>query len=239
MTTQPQKKKNLLLEAMLTVLIPVFLLNYGTKHASPAMATSILVFALMIPLSYSIWEFRREKTVNILATIGILKILTTGGLGLYKAPGFMMVLNETLFPLCLGIYFFSTSFTSTPVIKGLLLNDQFLEMEKLETALEKNNLRNAFLTHLKRSTQLFSLSTFIAAFLNYYYAVKIFVPINPSLPSDEIAQILNEQIARMTAAGYVGIMIPSSLILVVAAWYFFRGVNKLTGLRFNELMKQS
>jgi uncharacterized integral membrane protein len=49
----------------------------------------------------------------------------------------------------------------------------------------------------------------------------------------------NEELGKMTALSFPMIAIPAMLVLVGALIYLFQGIKKLTGLKFEEIIKDN
>jgi uncharacterized BrkB/YihY/UPF0761 family membrane protein len=89
----------------------------------------------------------------------------------------------------------------------------------------------------QKGTFYFSLTFFFSALLNFLLAYRIFSKIPTDLLEDEKTRILNEQIAEMTWQGYVVIFVPSIVFFFLILFFFFRSLSKLTGLKFDDLIK--
>jgi len=231
------KKKNPLHELLYNIIIPTLILNYGGKYLGDKGAVWSLIIALLIPLIYSIYDFVVLKNVNFFGIIGFVSILATGSMALFQVEGNLMILKETLFPLVLGLIVFISAFGKKPFITTVLLNPQVLDVDKLNEKIASESSEGKLNEHLKKSTFLFACSFFLSALLNFYFASRIFIPIDPALDSMAKSQVINEQVAKMTSLGYVFILIPSMVFLILVFWYFFAGLKKMTGLEMKDLLK--
>jgi hypothetical protein len=112
-----------------------------------------------------------------------------------------------------------------------------MDLDKIEARLKEKSNESAFVKHLQFCTQLLSLSFVFSAIANFVIAVKIFTPIDPLLEKSAQAAILNDQIAKMTSAGFAVIMVPSIVFMIFILWFFMRGIHKLTDLESQDYMK--
>lgn len=236
MNKQVKKKDSIFNELIFTILVPTILLNYGTKKLGVEYSVHILIIALSFPLGYSIYDFYKKKKVNIFGVIGFISILVSGGLALMHAEGSVMVLKETLFPLALGLIALIAAYSKRPLLNEILLNPQLFDQEKLNSKVHELNKTKEFAKHLRLSNVLFAFSFLISAFLNYILSVSIFKPIDASIVGDARSAIINEQLAKMNGLSWPVIVIPSMVVLVGVIWFFFKGLNKLTGLEMKDLM---
>jgi hypothetical protein len=232
--TSHKKQENGFINIFINVLIPVLILDKLTQKMG---ALPALILALAFPLSYGIYDFYRQKKINMFSTLGLINISVTGTLALLGLGGIWFAIKEAAFPVLVGVFVYASSFTENPFIKTMFLNPQLMDLDKIDASLKDKSNEGAFIKHLQFCTQLLSLSFAFSAVANFYIAIRIFLPIDPLLEKSAQAALLNEQIAKMTSAGFAVIMVPSIVFMIFILWYFMKGIHKLTGLESQDYMK--
>jgi hypothetical protein len=236
-THQTQKQKNPLWEILFNIALPVLILNKLSSQFETNGPLIALLVALAFPICYAVYEYAKEKKKNIWSIIGVVNILLTGGFALFQLEGIWFAIKEAAIPLVIGIAVLISAFYKKPLIRMIIYNDNLVNTGLIESRLIERNRQKDFQEHLKTSTIYLSLSFFLSAILNFGLAKYIFVEIPLSLPSSERAEMLNAQIAKMTWLSYIVIMVPSMLVLFLILWHLFRGIKDMTGLSFQEYLK--
>lgn len=231
-------KDNVFINILCNVLIPIAILDKLPRYwHHPQVHLYSVLIAFSIPLVYGGVDYFQKRKFNFIALLGLLNILFTGGFVIINVNSTWYSYKEALFPLLVGLFVLASSWTKKPFIRTLFLNPQVLHLDKIDEHLQKNNNTEAFNKHLMSSNIFLSFSFFLSSFLNYTIAKTVFVPITQSLNEFEQKQVLNEQIASMTAKSFLGIMLPSMITLMLIFWYFFSGTKKLTQLQTDEILK--
>lgn len=236
MTESPkQKPENAFLNILFNIIIPILILNKGSKIFGSVWG---LIIALAFPLSYGIYDHIQRRKTNAISILGLLNVAITGSLALFKLHGLWFAIKEAAFPFLIGLFVFGSAFTKSPFIATLFLNPQLIDVENLKKRLQERQAETEFKELLKKGTLWISLSFALSALINFVLAVKIFGPIDGTLGSEAQALILNEQIAQMTTWSMVVIVLPSILFLVGIFLYLTKGIQRLSGLTENELLVQ-
>lgn len=232
------KKENKgLADLIINIVAPTIILNNAGKYLGDDGAVKALIIALSIPIVYALWDFFKNKNKNLMAAIGFVSLLLTGGLGLLKLEGIWFAVKEAGIPLLIGIITLISAFSKKPFIQMLIYNENVMQTEKIKSALKENCQENEFKTLLKKATVLLSLSFFFSALVNYILAIRIFKDIPANLAEAAKAELLNQQIAEMTWQGYVVLLIPSILSMAAILWYLSKGIQRYTGYSFSEVVK--
>ncbi|MBC7370136.1 MAG: hypothetical protein H7326_01135 [Bdellovibrionaceae bacterium] len=235
METKQQKPENALLNILFNIVIPVLILNKGSKIVGPLWG---LILALAFPISYGIYDHLKRKKTNAISILGILNVSLTGGLALAHLSGIWFAVKEAAFPLLIGFFVLGSSFTKSPFVETLFLNPQLIDVEKLKSRLAERNTESQFHELLKKSTQWVSLSFLFSAVLNFLLAQRIFTPLDPALDQTAQSLQLNDQLATMTSWSMAVIAVPSIVFLVCIFIYMSKGMQKLSGLSEDELLMQ-
>jgi hypothetical protein len=231
-----QKKsspENPLLNLAINILLPVMVLNKGSKFLGPKGA---LLLALAFPLLYGAYDYLKRNHKNYVSLIGLINIALTGGLALMSLRGGWFAAKEALLPAVLGLMVLGSLWSNNPAAKMLFYNPQILNVAVIEAQLLALNGVKLFESLLRRTTLWLSLSFFISASLNFILAVQIFADIDLQLSPEAQEQILNEQIAHMTWMGFVVIALPLMVFSGVLVYFFLRSLSKLTKVPIQELI---
>ena len=232
-----EQQRDSILNLVLDIILPVVILNQLSKRLGANGPLIALCIALSLPIGHGLFDIIVKKKKNIFSILGVINILLTGGLALFKLEGFWFAVKEAAFPLVIGLVVLWSAFTEKPLIKILLFNDNIVKLDLINEKLTQNNFHDEFKKHLKTLTILLAGSFFFSAILNYALARYIFVEIPLDLPELQRSTILNAQIARMTWLSFIVIALPSLLLTVGIFMYLVKGVKKFTGLDFQEILQ--
>jgi hypothetical protein len=226
----PPQKENLLLNIACNVVAPSFLLTKGAKllHLEPKVA---LVVALAFPLAYGLYDFAKRRNFNFLSALGFSSTLATGGLGLLKLEPFWFAVKEAIVPTLIGLTVYVSQWTKKPLVRSLLFNEQFIDVPRVEGALDRRGERDAFTRLLNGSSGLLAGSFAISAVLNFVLARHLIKAL-PDTPE------FNEQLGQMTLWSWPVIVVPSMAIMMLALWRLLKGMERLSGLTMDEILHQ-
>lgn len=231
-----KKQENGFVSIIFNILLPVLILNKGGKYIDPKMA---LVFALLFPLAYGVWDYLQKRKINPISALGLLNVGITGGLALSGLTGMWFSVKEAAFPLLVGAFVFASAFSAQPFISQLFLNPQAFRVELIEQKVKEHNREAEFKKLLKNATMMLSASFLLSAVLNFVLAIRIFLPIDESLNEAAKSEILNSQIAQMTSWSFGVILIPSVIFLMGILYYLIKSLQKITGLHADDLWHQT
>ena len=229
MSTAEQKKKpSPFLDLIISILIPSLILMKlsGEDKLGPTMA---LVVALAFPIGYGIYDFVINGNRNIMALLGVISVLLTGGIGLLKIDAQWLAVKEAAIPLCIGIGVLVANKMGYPLVKKLLFNPAILNTDKIHAELDKKKNRQQFDLRLDRANTLLAGTFLFSAIMNYFLAKLI-------VKSESGSSAFNEELGRMTLLSYPVIAIPSMIMMMAIFWFIWRTVNRLTGLSLEEIM---
>ncbi len=227
--TTPRKPDNPLISLLINLVIPMFLLKKlsGLPSVGPGLA---LVIALAFPVAYGVREFMSRKSLNLISTLGFFSVLLTGGIGLLEVDVFWFAVKEAMIPLILGVFVLSSLHSSNPVVRTFLYNDSIFHIEHIDEALHSKGRRPEFDYLMKKITVLLALSFLLSAFLNYYVATLMV----KGAPGTEA---FNQDVASFMAWSFVIIALPCTIIMCVALWILLAGLQKLTEMPMERLLK--
>ena len=114
----------------------------------------------------------------------------------------------------------------------LMLNDTLFEVDKVAAALEKNGRTDEFNRLLVNGSWILAGGFLLSSILNYGLA-KALLTATPGTVA------FNEQLGTMQFLSFPVIVLPSMLILFANLFYLVRGMTRLTGLPWEDLLKNN
>lgn len=226
----PPKSENLLLNIACNVVAPAVVLTKLGKWTGLDAKTTLFV-ALAFPIAYGLFDLARRRTFNFLSALGFCSTLATGGLGLLKLQPFWFAVKEAAVPTLIGLTVLISQWSNKPLIRSLLYNDQVVDVDRVETALALHGQREAFARLMARSSWMLAGAFALSAVLNFVLA-RLIITAMPETPE------FNDQLGRLTWISYIVIMIPSLSIMMLAFWRLLNGIEKLSGLKSEEIFRQ-
>ncbi|HRJ53884.1 MAG TPA: VC0807 family protein [Candidatus Thiothrix moscowensis] len=226
MNTTP--KSNPLLEIALTLVIPSLILM---KLSTPEQlgTTNALILALSFPLGWGIFDWIRNRKINLFAALGLVSVLLTGGIGLLELDTQWLAVKEAAIPAILGIAVIGSTYTKYPLIRTVLFNQRLLHVEKIQEQLAIRGTQREFDQRLQTANWLFGGTFAFSATMNYFLATYIVTS-----PSGTAA--FNEELGQLTLMSYPMIAIPSMLMMLAVFYYLARSIRSLAGLTLTEVM---
>ncbi len=188
-----------------------------------------LIAALALPLSWGIFELIKYKKFNFIALLGLISVLLTGGIGLLELDTKWLAIKEAAIPAVIGMAVLISTFTPYPLVRALLLNADIMDVETIKKKLEENNSAVEFEKRLMKATYFVAGSFAFSAFMNYVLARWIVVS-----PAGTAA--FNEELGQLTLYSYPMIALPSMVMMMGIFYYLMRSINKMTGLKLEELV---
>lgn len=214
-------KGSFLANLAFNIIIPVFILSRlsGDDSLGPSLS---IVFALAFPIGYGLWDLRQSGKVNPFSILGVVSVFLTGGISLLELDPKYIAIKEAAIPACIGIAVLFTQRTRFPLVKTLILNAQLVRVEALYEALAQRGNTALFEKRMSQASLIVAGSFFVSSTLNYLLARIILV-------SPPGTTQFSEELGRMTALSYPVIALPSMIILMLAIWFVFSQIKKLTG----------
>ena len=232
-----KKQENVFLSLLFNLIIPVFILQKGSKIGFEGASTISLFVALSFPFFYGLIDYIKNKNKNIISILGVINILITGVFAIAQLEGRWFALKEAAIPFALGIGVLISIKLKKPFMRFLLFQSGAFKKELLEQKIIENNNLAAFEKQMNYSTYLLSLSFFFSSLLNYLLALRVFKLIDINLTQEQQKEILNHQIADMNWMGMVVISVPLLFFLAYILWDFFKSIKKLSGLTIEDLIQ--
>lgn len=226
-----KKNENFFLNLIVNIVLPTLILMKGHFWfgLNPLVT---LILALIFPVVYGTIHFITAREYNLLSIIGLASILLTGGIGVLKLPKEWIAFKEAIIPLAIGLFVLFSLKTKTPLVKVLLYNSAVFNTEMIDQTLSQKGEESNFKKLLYRCTYFFSFSFLLSAILNFILAKLIIV-------SETGTHAFNAELGKLTAWSYPIIAVPCMVVVILVFLYFIRGIQRLTGLPFEQLFESS
>jgi hypothetical protein len=225
------EKPNPLIELTITLIIPSLILM---KLSGPEDlgAASALALALSFPLAWGLRDFWNRRKLNLLAVLGVVSTMLTGGIGLLELDTQWLAIKEAAVPGLIGLAVLGSTYTRYPLVRTILLNPSIVDITMLQEKLEAHRATGVFESRLLRATWMLSGTFFFSSVMNYSLATYIVV-------SPAGTPAFNEELGRLTLLSYPFIALPSMAMMVLVIYYLSRATRELTGLSFTDFLNSA
>ena len=191
--------------------------------------TGGLIAALAFPLGWGIFELVKYKKFNMISIMGLISVLLTGGIGLFKLDPQWLAVKEAAIPGIIGLVVLGSTFTRYPLIKTMIYSPSIMNVDKIKQVLLERGNHDEFEVRLLRVTYLLSGTFFFSSVMNYILAKWIV-----SSPAGSVA--FNEELGELALLSYPVIAIPSMLMMTGILYYLWRTINGMTGLSMESIL---
>lgn len=222
---------NPLMELLVTLVIPSLIL---IKLSEPEYlgATNALLLAVALPLTWGALDWLRNRRINLFATLGLISVVLTGGIGLLQLDVQWLAIKEAAVPGLIGIAVLTSSFTRYPLVQTLICNSTLFDVERIRQHLDERNARDTFEASLRRANWLLGSTFFFSATMNYFLARYI-------VTSPSGTSLFNEQLGQFNLLSFPVIALPAMIMTMGIIFYLLRSIRLHTGLTLNDLINQS
>ena len=203
------------------ILIPVIILSRFSGDDSLGPTWGIII-ALVFPVGYGLWDLRESGKINPFSVLGVVSVFLTGGISLLELDPQYIAIKEAAIPAIIGLAVLISQRTRFPLVKTLILNAQMIRVEALYSALAAKGNTAVFERRLSQASLIIAGSFGLSSALNYILARIIWV--SPPGTTE-----FNAELGRMTALSYPVIALPSMVVLMIAIWFVFSQIKRLTG----------
>ncbi|WP_417765129.1 VC0807 family protein [Spongiibacter tropicus] len=211
------------------ILVPTLILTKFSDEGSLGPQLSIVI-ALAFPLSFGTWDFIQTRRANVFSILGFVSTLLTGGISLLELDPQYIAIKEASIPGLIGLATLISLYTPYPLIKTLLFNDEIVDTERVNQALDEHDAHANFEVALRRATYLLAFSFFLSATLNYILA-KVLLVSPPGTPE------YSAELGKMTGLSFPVIALPCTVVMMAALFYLMRRVRQLTALELEQIFR--
>lgn len=223
-----ERKPKPLVDLLVSIFIPSLILMKlsGDDKLGP---TGGLLLALAFPICWGLYELITHKKKNYIALLGVISVLLTGGIGLLKIDAQWLAVKEAAIPAIIGIGVVVAKKMGYPLIRKLLFNPGIMKVDVIEAELQKNGNAVEFEKRIEKADYFFAGTFVFSSIMNYVLAKWI-------VTSESGTTEFNEELGKMTLLSYPMIAIPSMIMMLGIFYFLWRSINKLTGLKIEEIM---
>lgn len=224
----PGYKPRPLIDLMVSIVIPsVILMKFSGDDGLGV--TGGLITALAFPLGWGLFELVKYKKFNMISLLGLISVLLTGGIGLFKLDPQWLAIKEAAIPGVIGLAVLLSTFSRYPLIRTMIYNPAILNVENIKQKLIERGNHDVFEVRLLKVTYLLSGTFFFSSVMNYILAKWIV-----SSPAGSVA--FNEELGQLALLSYPMIAIPSMLMMAGILYYLWRTINGMTGLSIEKIL---
>lgn len=222
------KKENGFIGLIINVVIPSIIL---TKYSSQEHLGQVrsLIIAISFPLVYGLWDFISKRKFNFISALGLISVLLTGGIGLFKLNKTWMIAKETAIPFIIGLAVLISQKSKKPIAK--IIFEQIFDLEKLMGIFREKNEETTFVNKLSRAGIWLSGTFFLSAFLNFVLAVVI-------LKGEPGSVEFNESLGKMTALSFPVISVPTLIMMGFIIYDLVKTIKSYTNLEIEDYLNQ-
>jgi len=229
-----KKKENQFVSLIFNIIIPVLIMTKmsGTEGSFALGPKLSLLIAITFPLGYGIFHFSKERKVNFVSVLGLVSVLLTGIMGLFKEISpLWFAIKEASIPAIIGLVVIVSIRFKSNIVKKLLFNEDIMDMERVYTRLEEKNQLHTFELIIKKASYWVAFSFLISSILNFTLARIILTGVPGT--SEYI-----EQIGKMNGLSFPVIALPCTIILVLVLFYVFKKIKQITDLQLEDIIKK-
>ena len=231
MTAAPKPKpENLWLNLICNLVIPTAILSKasGDHLLGPKWG---LIVAVAFPLGYGVHDFAVRRRFNFISIVGFASVLMSGGFTLLKLDGFWFAVKDAAFPTLIGLAVLASMRAKEPLVHEMLFNPQIVDVEKVDAILNERNAQADFKQLILKASKLLALAMFVSAVLNFFLARYL-------LRSPAGSEAFNAELAKMHWASLIVLALTGMPMMLYALWQLLNGVERLTGLKMDDILRQ-
>lgn len=225
----PASKPSPWLELLITIVVPALVLMQ-LSSASRLGPAGALLLALAFPLAWGARELIRQRKLSLMAAIGVVSTLLTGGIGLLKLDPQWLAVKEAAVPGLIGLAVLGSNWTRWPLIRILVFNPALFDVERIDRALAERRNKVPFELRLRTGTLLLAGTFGFSSVMNYVLARWI-------VTSPGGTEAFNQELGRLTLLSYPFIAIPSMVMMMALMWWLARSARQLTGLELSAMLR--
>lgn len=226
-TRAAPQRENLLLNLACNIVLPGLILSRLSAPDRLGPVAALLV-GISFPLGYGLYDLALRGKWNFFSIVGLLSVGLTGGFALMKVDGFWFAVKEASVPTLFGIAVLATLRTEKPLVRMLILNEAVIDIPRLDAELDARGNRADFDDLLRSATLWMSAGFALSAVLNFVLARVL-------LKSPGGTPEFTAELGRMTWLSWPVIALPSMALTMLILWRLLAGIQKLTGLDFEDL----
>ena len=229
MNPQRPKPENVLLNLVCNLIVPSLVLIWLSKDKFLGPLWGLIV-AVAFPLGYGSYDLATRKKTNFLSVLGFISVLLSGGLALLKVGGIWFAVKDAVLPTLIGLTVLASLRSKTPLIRELFYNEQVIDLDRVNAALDAHG-KHADFERLLRRASIGLAVTFIASAPAGFALARYILKSPPGTPE------FNAELGTMHWLMPLVIAVPSVAAMMVVLWRLITGLALLTGLTMDEVLR--
>lgn len=213
----------LIINVLLPIAILVLLSDDRFLGALPA-----LLLAIAIPAAYGVWDLLRRRRVDASTILGILSVLLTGVIAVFKLPSGLFAVKEALIPVGFAALLLVSNRTSFPIVK--LLFDVVQRKDRVERAVENIGGEAAYRAHVERCGALWAGTMAISGVMKFTLSSLI-------VTADAGTKAFNTQLATYELAQIPTSKTITMVMILALIWYIGKGTGRIVGLPPSQVLR--
>ncbi len=223
------KQENMLVNLGFNVIVPTLILTKLSGDEYLGTTWGVIV-ALLFPIIYGLRDFQQRGKINFFSGLGVFSVVMTGGISLLELDPQYLAYKEAGIPAIFGLATLISLKTPYPLVRTLLFNDTVIEIDKVHHALVEHDSVAAFDQRLVVASWIIAGSFLVSSILNYLLATMI-------VTSQPGTVEYNVELGKMTALSFPVIAVPAMIVMMGAMFYLFRGITRMTGMPFEDIIR--
>ncbi len=221
-------KPSFLLQLFVNFIIPIFILTRFSAESELG-ATKAFLLALAFPVGFEIYSIWRRRKVSMVSLAVIGGLLVTGAIGLFNLDENWLAIRRSVPYVFIVVVILVGQLIKRPVVNALL--KRIFDMNVVsEAAREKGTLKKVEQTATNAA---YALCGIFAAI-----AVASYILTHIIIQSPTGSDAFNQEYAHLRLVSLPAIALPLMVGIVVVISYLLLRIEKLTGLKSDDIMKQ-
>ncbi len=212
---------------LFTIVLPIVILLTlsGDVLLGPIPA---LLLSLAFPIGYGLWEYRRSRTFDTTAMVGIVSTLLTGVIGVFELSPELFAVKEAAVPILFAVLIVISQYTRLPIVR--LLFDQTIHKQQVQDAIAVRHAEDDMDRLMTRTAWLWAGTMIISGIMRFVLA-EIVVTSAPGTPD------FNHELGVMNALRLPTVTVATMVLMIGTIAYLVRSTATVTGLSPKEFFR--
>jgi hypothetical protein len=187
-----------------------------------------LMLSLVSPIGFGLWEFRRSRTFDTTAAVGIVSVLLTGVIGIFRLSPELFAVKEAAVPILFATLIVISQYTRFPIVR--LLFEQTIHKQRVQDAVDERQAGTEMNRTMTNTAWLWAASMAISGILRFVLA-EIVVTSAPGTAE------FNEQLGLMNLLRIPTVTVMTMVLMIGTIAYLVRSTASITGLAPTEFFR--
>jgi len=187
-----------------------------------------LLLAVGIPALYGTWDLLRHRRVDASAILGILSVLLTGVIAVFKLDSDLFAVKEAVIPVGFAALLIVSNRTDFPIVK--LLFDMVQRKDRVERAVAGEEAAASYRAHIERSGTLWAGIMALSGVMKFTLASLI-------VTAETGTKAFNTQLATYELAQFPTSKAVTMVLILSLIWYIGQGTGRIVGLPASQVLR--